>query len=94
MGDFNFMRSLDNRNLSGGDVDDVMQFDEIISNLSLMELPIKGRQYTWSNMQEQPLLEQLDWFFSSVEWTSVFLNTSVKPLSRPISDHVPDHVFF
>lgn len=89
MGDFNFIRSLENRNLPGGDLDDIFTFNEIISNLSLLEIPIKGRQYTWSNMQAQPLLEQLDWFFSSVEWISVFPNTLVKPLARPISDHIP-----
>uniref|UniRef100_A0A453BG26 Uncharacterized protein n=2 Tax=Aegilops tauschii subsp. strangulata TaxID=200361 RepID=A0A453BG26_AEGTS len=41
-------------------------FNEIIGHLGLLELPIKGRSYTWSNMQDTPLLEQLDWFFTSV----------------------------
>mgnify|MGYP000873743625 CR=1 FL=1 len=89
MGDFNFMRSLENRNLLGGNVDDVIKFNEIISHLGLFEIPIKGRRYTWSNMQETPLLEQLDWFFSSPEWILKFPNTNAKPLARPISDHVP-----
>lgn len=86
MGDFNFMRSLENRNLPGGNLDDIFKFNEI----ALLEIPIKGRRYTWSNMQNQPLLEQLDfYFFSSVEWISVFPNTLVNPLAHPISDHVP-----
>lgn len=89
MGDFNFMHSLENRNLPGGNIDDIVKFNEIISGLALLEIPIKGRRYTWSNMQQTPLLEQLDWFFSSPEWISIFPNTVVKPLSRPISDHVP-----
>lgn len=89
MADFNFMRYLENRNLPGGNVDDILKFNEIISGLSLLEIPIKGRQYMWSNMQDQPLLEQLDWFFSSPEWILAFPNTMVKPLARPISDHVP-----
>uniref|UniRef100_A0A453G251 Uncharacterized protein n=1 Tax=Aegilops tauschii subsp. strangulata TaxID=200361 RepID=A0A453G251_AEGTS len=41
-------------------------FNEIIGHLGLLELPIKGRSYTWSNMQDDPLLEQLDWFFTSI----------------------------
>ena len=57
LGDFNFMRSLENRNLPGGDVNDIFLFNEIIGHLGLVELPIKGRQYTWSNMQTSPLLE-------------------------------------
>jgi exonuclease III len=89
LGDFNFMRSAENRNKPGGDYNEMMTFNEIISGQSLIELPLKGRQYTWSNMQEVPLLEQLDWCFSTVEWNSVFPNTIVKPLSKPVSDHVP-----
>lgn len=50
-GRFNFMQSLENRNLPSGNIDDIMKFNEIISGLVLLELPIKGRQYTWSNMQ-------------------------------------------
>ena len=64
-------------------------FNEIIGHLGIEELPIKGRQYTWSNMQDPPLLEQLDWFFVSPSWTSSFPNTLVHTLAKPSSDHVP-----
>ena len=57
LGDFNFIRSLDNRNLPGGDINDIFLFNEIIGQLGLLELPIKGRSFTWSNMQQIPLLE-------------------------------------
>ena len=60
LGDFNFIRSVENRNQPGGDVNDMFIFNEIIGHLGLLELPLKGRQYTWSNMQNDPLLEQLD----------------------------------
>ena len=50
LGDFNFIRSFDNRNLPGGDVNDIFMFNEIIGHLGLLELPLKGRAYTWSNM--------------------------------------------
>jgi hypothetical protein len=61
VGDFNFYRSVENRNKDGANLNDIFTFNEIISHLGLVELPIKGRFYTWSNMQEDPLLEQLDW---------------------------------
>ena len=89
LGDFNFIRSLDNRNLPGGDVNDIFIFNEIIGHLSLLELPIKGRAHTWSNMQDNPLLEQLDWFFTSANWISVYPMSQVLPLARTASDHVP-----
>ena len=40
-------------------------------------------------MQSEPLLEQLDWLFTSSSWTLKFPNTLVHPLARPTSDHVP-----
>nr|XP_045086367.1 uncharacterized protein LOC120967116 [Aegilops tauschii subsp. strangulata] len=80
---------MDNRNLPGGDLNDMFIFNEIIGHLGLLELPIKGRSYTWSNMQDDPLLEQLDWFFTSVDWISDYPMTEVLPLARTASDHVP-----
>jgi hypothetical protein len=38
----------------------------------LVELPLKGWAFTWNNMQQNPLLEQLDWFFTSVNWIMTF----------------------
>lgn len=89
LGDFNFIRAQDNRNKPGGDINDMFLFNEIIGHLGLLELPIKGRAYTWSNMQREPLLEQLDWFFTSSNWISVYPNSIVLPLAKTGSDHVP-----
>jgi hypothetical protein len=89
IGDFNFYRSLDNRNRAGGNFQDTQIFNDVIDHLGLVELPLKGISYTWSNMQSSPLLEQLDYFFTSANWTLDFPNTLVTPLARPTSDHVP-----
>lgn len=89
VGDFNYIRSPDNRNKPGGDINDMSTFNDIIQTQNLIELPVKGRAYTWSNMQQDPLLEQLDWFFTSLHWTHVYPNTLVKPLSKPVLDHTP-----
>lgn len=40
-------------------------------------------------MQDTPLLEKLDWFFTSSSWVLSYPNTTVKVLGRPLSDHVP-----
>jgi hypothetical protein len=40
-------------------------------------------------MQSDPLLEQLDWFFTSVNWTHAYPNTMVLPLAKITSDHIP-----
>jgi exonuclease III len=89
LGDFNFIRSQDNRNKPGGDVNDMLLFNEIIGHLGLLELPLKGCAFTWSNMQAIPLLEQLDWFFTSANWIAEYPNSLVLPLAKTGSDHVP-----
>lgn len=63
VGDFNLMRSPENRNRPGGDVTEMFLFNEAISAPRLVELPLHGRKYTWTNKQHPPLLERLDWFF-------------------------------
>ena len=66
LGDFNFYRSLNDRNRPGGNLQDALIFNDVIGHLGLAKLPLKGRAYTWSNMQNEPLLEQLDWFLTSI----------------------------
>lgn len=65
VGDFNLCRSPEDRNRPGGDLSEMLLFNEAISSLGLIELPLKGRRFTWSNKQHSPLLERLDWFFTS-----------------------------
>jgi hypothetical protein len=43
-------------------------------------------------MQHSPLLEKLDWDFTSAAWTSGFPNTLSFPLSGLGSDHILIHV--
>jgi hypothetical protein len=40
-------------------------------------------------MQQNPLLEQLDWCFTLVNWTSDYPNTLMLPLSRTTSGYTP-----
>jgi hypothetical protein len=46
VGDFNFIRQPSYRNKPGGHVNEILIFIEAISNLRLIELPMKGRKYT------------------------------------------------
>lgn len=87
--DFNLIRTPENRNKPGGDVNEINLFNEAISDLDLVDIPFSGRNYSRSNMQDDPLLVKLDWVFTSVGWTLSFPATFVQPLSRPVSDHIP-----
>jgi hypothetical protein len=63
MGDFNLIISPQDRNKSGENVSEMLLFNEAISNLGLVDIPLKGIKYTWSNMQDSPLFQRLDCFF-------------------------------
>ena len=89
IGDFNFIRSPSDRNKPGADVNDMLMFNEAISNQGLVELPLHGREFSQSNMQQNLLLVKLDWFFTSASWMNSFANTTVVPLAKTISDHLP-----
>lgn len=94
MGDFKLLRSPENCNKPGGNVPDMFQFNDVISRLGLIEIPLKGRAFTWSNMQDDALLQKLDWVFTSAAWSLSFPNTMAIPLSRITSDHTPCLVQF
>jgi exonuclease III len=89
VGDFNLIRRPENRNKEGGNLQEMMAFNETISFLGLVELPLRGCKYTWTNKHQSPLLERLDWFFVSNAWTSSMPNTFASRLTRDISDHTP-----
>lgn len=86
VGDFNLIRSQHDRNKQAGSVSDMLLFNDLIQHLDLVDIAFEGRQYTWSNMQPDPLLEKLDWVFTSSSWTLSYPATKVVPLSRPVSD--------
>lgn len=64
-------------------------FNAAISALGLVELPLKGKRFTWTNKQHPPLLERLDWFFTSASWTLSYPISEVSTLTMETSDHVP-----
>lgn len=37
-------------NKPGGDADDMQMFNNLISDLELVEIPFSGTTFTWSNM--------------------------------------------
>ena len=70
LGDFNYIRYPSNRNDGAGNINNMMDFNAAISQLALVEIPLKGRSFTWSNMQQAPLLEKIDWVFTSENWST------------------------
>jgi len=93
VGDFNLYRNPEDRNRPGADFAEMLLFNDAISYLGLVELSLKGRRFTWTNKQHPPVLERLDWFFTSANWVLSYPNCCVSTLSMETSDHVPCVVF-
>jgi len=89
LGDFNLIRKVSDRNKPGADLPLMERFNEVISEAGLIEIPLFGRKYTWSNNQSPLLLERLDWFFTLVDWTEAYPNTLASSLVREPTDHNP-----
>ena len=89
LGDFNLIRRPENRNKEGANLAEILMFNEVISDLGLNEIFLQGRKYTWSNKQTSPLLEKLDWAFTSNSWVLKYPNTTMTALDMSPSDHCP-----
>jgi hypothetical protein len=57
--------------------------------MSLKEIPLHGRQFTWSNGQDNPTLVRLDRAFCSVEWEGLFPNCLLHSSASQDFDHCP-----
>lgn len=89
LGDFNLIRKNKDRNMPGGDLTNIFNFNAAISQLGITEIVLEGRKFTWSTMRPSPLLEKLDWVFTSGSWALNYPSTSVKALDMIPSDHCP-----
>ncbi|XP_020245344.1 uncharacterized protein LOC109823472 [Asparagus officinalis] len=54
-GDFNVTLSSDERNGRNGSPSDIKSFRNFISSTSLIDLPLSGRNFTWSNKRKKHL---------------------------------------
>jgi endonuclease/exonuclease/phosphatase family metal-dependent hydrolase len=65
------------------------RFRKFIDDTSLIDLPLIGRKYTWSNHQVSPTLVRLDRDLCSSEWEVVFPNNLLQSAAFEDSDHCP-----
>lgn len=68
---------------------EMLLFNDAISALGLSEISLQGRKFTWSNTQVAPLLQKLDWAFTSNSWVLAYPSTSLLALDMTPSDHCP-----
>jgi len=88
-GDFNILRYANERNKPHGLNRFSSLFNFLIGFYELKEIIMTGGLFTWSNNQEDPILEKLDRVLVSKDWEEMFPTVIVKRLPREISDHNP-----
>lgn len=89
IGDFNLIRSREDKNNDNIKQSLMRRFNDAISLLGVMEIPLLGRDFTWSNGQDPPVLAKLDRAFVNLEHTTAFPSTFLSPQAKPTSDHTP-----
>ena len=65
------------------------RFRSLVSTLGLMDLPLQGRRFTWSNGRDIPTYVRLDRFLMSSEWSASYPNTVQRAVTVTTSDHCP-----
>ena len=58
--DFNLVRFPDDKNNEAFHATEAAWFNSTIPDLALLEIPLLGRQFTWSNRRDNPTLVRLD----------------------------------
>lgn len=88
-GDFNMIYRAQDKNNDRLDRRSMRRFRNFLHSLLLEEIPLSGRQFSWSSERDNPTLELLDRVFACSDWFAAFPNHALKPLSSDCSDHCP-----
>lgn len=89
LGDFNLVRWLVDRSGQMRGFDFMFEFNDLIRQLQVIDVPLQNRIYTWSNKQPTPVFSKLDRVFISTEWSTMLPDISLQAHEVIVSDHVP-----
>ena len=64
-------------------------FSDFISEKGLIDLPLEGGTFTWSNSREVESKARLDRFLFSADWEDKFPTVCQRRMSRLLLDHFP-----
>jgi hypothetical protein len=88
-GDFNVVRFPLERVGSSNFSPSMHDFSDFISSNELIDIPLTGGDFTWSNNREVSSLSRIDRFLYSADWVEDYINILQKRLDRLNSDHFP-----
>lgn len=88
-GDFNLIRSRNERQGPSFNISLSNRFNNLISDLHLIELPLHNRKFTWARSASSTSKALLDRFFCTHSWLQHYPTSLVTSLPRTFSDHNP-----
>ncbi|XP_026429123.1 uncharacterized protein LOC113325110 [Papaver somniferum] len=88
-GDYNVTRFLEDKNRGNRITRAMKDFNKFINNWDLVDLPLTGEKYTWSNFQEFPTCSRIDRLIINKKWDEYYPGTYQLAKPRPTSDHTP-----
>ena len=86
-GDFNEILSPNERSRGGRISNTMRRFSDILNDLGLRDLSLRGEPYTWRGDHNGRLMSRLDRFLVFADWESHFNKVIQRCLPRPVSDH-------
>lgn len=88
-GDFNVVRFPSERLGANQFTPAMNDFFEFIFSLGLMDIPLEGGKFTWSNNRTTPAMSRIDLFLFSGDWEDRYSTVIQKRLPKLLSDHFP-----
>ncbi|XP_068657000.1 uncharacterized protein [Aristolochia californica] len=64
-------------------------FSDFIGGCGMDEIPLSGKNYTWTNGLQQSILSKLDRFLACHDWLQLFGNVIGRVFNKVGSDHWP-----
>jgi len=86
-GDFNEILYVYERNTGVCPSNAMAEFRDFINQKALVDLSLRGGDFTWSRSGVGSVASRLDRFLMSVDWEEFFPDMVQKRMARPFSDH-------
>ncbi|KAH7684024.1 RNA-directed DNA polymerase protein [Dioscorea alata] len=88
-GDFNLQFTSNDKNKGDLHAREIVTSQNLLNDLNLVDPPLHGRRFTWSNGQADSTWVRLDRFLYSHNWTQLFPRSIQSALPRIGSNHSP-----
>lgn len=89
LGDFNMIYKASEKSNNNINLRLMGRFRAMIEDLELIDFPLLGRRFTWSNERQNITLTKIDRVLVTNDWEAAFPHYQLSPASTNVSDHCP-----